>query len=249
MQTPNPLDKEGTKFTCLYLIDKLLTSLEELPNEYPKFTFPYLNFWITAVDLGLEMIAEDSLLRECYGTTILQGLISLREFCSGTWSSTRMTRKILSMSQLSRSRRSGKRHVGNSTAGRPALQKSALQKIPQTTISPLGFVVAEEREIQSPLDKESSSLDCGSTPGEASSAEMLESSINSTAHCNIDALDSPTSPSHILPTADPLDIDVSMTDEGGLSNALSYGVSEIGLDGAVLYALSDAHISPFGASC
>lgn len=256
-------DKDGTKFTCLHLIDEILRALEELPNEYPKFSFPYLHFWITAVDLGLELVAEDSLLRECYGSTIFKGLISLRELCSRTWMSTRMTRKILSMSQMSRSSFSNQIESGNAALGWSSLQKSEVPKnTPETPVSPIDFMMPADGERQRSLHDDLPFLNNISTPRDISSANMVDCFIDSTAYTKIDALHTPTSLSQPPPIIHPTDTNFQITDclirsdkppldhyKVCLSNALNYGVSEIGLDGAALHALSDADISPLEGPC
>ncbi|EAA64358.1 predicted protein [Aspergillus nidulans FGSC A4] len=96
-------DSQASRFTCLHLIEEILLALNSLPHEFPKYTFPILHYWNSVVSIGLEMVAEEPLLRQFYGGTILEAVISLREFYSKTWLSSQMSQNILRMSYAARS--------------------------------------------------------------------------------------------------------------------------------------------------
>lgn len=250
---PESHDWDGVKYTCLHLIDDILISLDELPNEYPKFSFPFLGFWITSVRLGLELIAEDTLLEGCYGPTILQGLASLQNLASRTWLSARTTRSILSMgagnqcSSALGSKRSSP-SVRSTTSS-----KEATIRLPDMPHGLSGFAI--------PVCDES--LESSNSPSEAPQALGNEtgSGISHTiaAPVSIDSSeghnDVDDSSSILIPPTSlmglPLDATsstISDNNEIDFTNILSHGVCEIGLDEAALYALSDIDMSPCGTS-
>lgn len=163
-------DSHATRFTCLHLIDEILRALNSLPDEFPKFTFPILHYWYSAVRIGLEMVGEEPLLRQCYGVPILEAVISLCECYTKTWLSSRISQNILGMSYAARS------IFADELAGR---ENSLI--LPQSLANQSNMIAELEKApvIASPLSSLSSDGTVGSSstigaPGDVSIAPRAE---------------------------------------------------------------------------
>lgn len=249
-------DIERTKLTCIDLVYTILRALGELANEYPKFTFPYLHIHITAVELGLELMMGDSLLRECYGSTVLQELDSLSQCCFRTSTPARITRKILSIKQTARTVCSTVIDPG--IAGeRKHFMPQVLehpQSLPWKPVSPEIPFIHQGGDEKMLLHEHLSSSTHDSSPEDMLSIKTPLSSNQSITCGSLDA--APGMPTQ-FDVADECDscqkddivikgskssLDYPQTD---FSTTFNYGVSEFGLDPAALFALSHAGISPF----
>ncbi|OOQ89752.1 hypothetical protein PEBR_07204 [Penicillium brasilianum] len=246
---------ERTKLTCIDLVYTILQALGELANEYPKFTFPYLHIHITTVELGLELIMEDSLLRECFGSIVLQELDSLSRRCFRTTTSARITRKILSIKQTARALSFTGTDTGIEGERRhfiPQELKSSqcLLRMPTSLESP-SIHPGKDQEML--LHEHLSYSTNGSSPDDMLSTETSLSSNQSITYDSLEAVPG------ILTSIDASGCDrfqgISSIIQGGnssldspqtdFSNTFNYGVPEVGLDPAALSALSNAGISPF----
>lgn len=194
-------DSQATRFTCLHLIDEFLLALNSLPHEFPKFTFPILHYWYSAVRIGLEMVGEEPLLRQCYGVPVLEAVISLCECYAKTWLSSRISQNILGMSYAARS------IFADELAGR---ENSLI--LPQSLSSQSNMIAELEKApvIASPLSSLSSDGTVGSSstigaPGDVSiarTAEKCSQAVQIANHSNeqnvqyMQSSNGHTSPSH-----------------------------------------------------
>lgn len=86
--------------TCMRLAQRIIDDFKNVPEEHPKYTFPFLHYLTSAAIIALGLIIKQPSFKEAYGDLTLEATLSLREHCRKTWMSGKMIRTVGKLKQM-----------------------------------------------------------------------------------------------------------------------------------------------------
>lgn len=85
---------------CMRLAQRILDDFSRVPEEHPKYTFPFLHYLTGATIIALGLIIKQPSFKRTYGALTLEAAQSLKEHCRKTWVSRRMIQTVWKLNQM-----------------------------------------------------------------------------------------------------------------------------------------------------
>lgn len=85
---------------CMRLAQRIIDDFRNVPEEHPKYTFPFLHYLTSATIIALGLIIKQPSFRSSYGILTLRAAKSLREHCRKTWMSGKMIQTVWKLHQM-----------------------------------------------------------------------------------------------------------------------------------------------------
>lgn len=119
LPVPEAIENE---VTCMRLAQKILDDFRQVPEEHPKYTFPFLHYLTSATIIALGLIIKQPSFGSTYGALTLKAARSLKEHCRKTWVSTKMIQTVWKLNEMAEAalnpeRLSDKREIPGGTGG------------------------------------------------------------------------------------------------------------------------------------
>ncbi|KAJ5122931.1 hypothetical protein N7448_009028 [Penicillium atrosanguineum] len=98
-QRPAPETIEN-EVVCMRLARSIIDDFGNVPEEHPKYTFPFLHYLSSATIIALGLIIKQPSFKSTYATLTLEAARSLREHCAKTWVSGKMAQTVWKLNQM-----------------------------------------------------------------------------------------------------------------------------------------------------
>lgn len=85
---------------CMRLAQRIIDDFRSVPEEHPKYTFPFLHYLTSATIIALGLVIKQPSFKEAYGERTLEAARSLREHCRKTWMSGKMIRTVWKLNRM-----------------------------------------------------------------------------------------------------------------------------------------------------
>lgn len=85
---------------CMNLARSIIEDFSNVPEEHPKYTFPFLQYLTGATITALGLIIKQPSFKSAYGDLTLEAARSLENHCRMTWVSGRMARAVWKLNQM-----------------------------------------------------------------------------------------------------------------------------------------------------
>ena len=85
---------------CMRLTQSIFDDFNSMPEQHPKYTFPFLHYLTNAAIFALGLIIKQSSFKRVYGEITLRAAQSLWEHCRKTWVSGKMARTVWKLNQM-----------------------------------------------------------------------------------------------------------------------------------------------------
>lgn len=85
---------------CMRLAQRIIDDFRNVPEEHPKYTFPFLHYLTSATIIALGLIIKQPSFSSSYGALTLRATKSLREHCRKTWMSGKMIQTVWRLNQM-----------------------------------------------------------------------------------------------------------------------------------------------------
>jgi hypothetical protein len=85
---------------CMRLAQRIIDDFRNVPEEHPKYTFPFLHYLTSATIIALGLIIKQPSFKSSYGALTLRATKSLREHCRKTWMSGKMVQTVWKLNQM-----------------------------------------------------------------------------------------------------------------------------------------------------
>lgn len=82
------------------LAQRIIDDFRNVPEEHPKYTFPFLHYLTSATIIALGLIIKQPSFKSTYGALTLKATRSLREHCRKTWMSGKMIQTVWKLNQM-----------------------------------------------------------------------------------------------------------------------------------------------------
>ncbi|CEJ59802.1 hypothetical protein PMG11_08406 [Penicillium brasilianum] len=85
---------------CMRLAQRIIDDFKNVPEEHPKYTFPFLHYLTSATIIALGLIIKQPSFTSSYGALTLRATQSLKEHCRKTWMSGKMIHTVWKLRQI-----------------------------------------------------------------------------------------------------------------------------------------------------
>lgn len=85
---------------CMRLAQSTIEDFSNVPEDHPKYTFPFLHYLTSAIITALGLIIKQSRFKTPYGGLTLEAARSLKKHCRKTWVSGKMARAVWKLNQM-----------------------------------------------------------------------------------------------------------------------------------------------------
>lgn len=85
---------------CMRLAQRIIDDFRNVPEEHPKYTFPFLHYLTSATIIALGLIIRQPSFRSSYGALTLRAAKSLQQHCRKTWMSGKMIQTVWRLNQM-----------------------------------------------------------------------------------------------------------------------------------------------------
>jgi hypothetical protein len=85
---------------CMRLAQSIFEDFSNVPEDHPKYTFPFLHYLTSATIIALGLIIKQGSFKHTYGKLTLEAARSLKKHCRKTWVSGRMARALWKLNQM-----------------------------------------------------------------------------------------------------------------------------------------------------
>ena len=85
---------------CMRLAQSIIEDFSNVPEDHPKYTFPFLHYLTSATIISLGLIIKQGSFKPSYGNMTLEAARSLKKHCRKTWVSGRMARAVWKLNQM-----------------------------------------------------------------------------------------------------------------------------------------------------
>lgn len=100
--TPNQPVPEAieNEVNCMRVTQSIFDDFNSMPEQHPKYTFPFLHYLTNATIIALGLIIKQSSFKRDYGQLTLKAARSLWDHCRKTWVSGKMARTVWKLNQM-----------------------------------------------------------------------------------------------------------------------------------------------------
>jgi hypothetical protein len=85
---------------CMRVAQSIFDDFNSMPEQHPKYTFPFLHYLTNATIIALGLIIKQSSFKRAYGQLTLKAARSLWDHCRKTWVSGRMARTVWRLNKM-----------------------------------------------------------------------------------------------------------------------------------------------------
>lgn len=85
---------------CMRLAQRIIDDFRNVPEEHPKYTFPFLHYLTSATIIALGLIIKQPSFKSSYGALTLRATKSLWEHCRKTWMSGKMVQTVWKLNEM-----------------------------------------------------------------------------------------------------------------------------------------------------
>ncbi|KAJ5919298.1 hypothetical protein N7466_010241 [Penicillium verhagenii] len=85
---------------CMRVAQSIFDDFNSMPEQHPKYTFPFLHYLTNATIIALALIIKQPSFKRNYGQLTLKAARSLWEHCRKTWVSGRMAQSVWRLNQM-----------------------------------------------------------------------------------------------------------------------------------------------------
>lgn len=90
----------GNEVMCIQLAHSIIGQFSQIPDDYPKFMFPFIHYLLNATVISFALIVKEPLFRATYGTPTVLAVQTLRNYCTKTWVSGKLIRTVLRLNHM-----------------------------------------------------------------------------------------------------------------------------------------------------
>ncbi|KAJ5663072.1 hypothetical protein N7507_003803, partial [Penicillium longicatenatum] len=100
--TPNQPVPEAieNEVICMRVAQSIFDDFNSMPEQHPKYTFPFLHYLTNATIIALGLIIKQPSFKRAYGQLTLKAARSLWDHCRKTWVSGRMARTVWRLNKM-----------------------------------------------------------------------------------------------------------------------------------------------------
>ncbi|KAJ5560444.1 hypothetical protein N7513_002843 [Penicillium frequentans] len=100
--TPNQPIPEAieNEIICMRVAQSVFDDFNGMPEQHPKYTFPFLHYVTNATIIALGLIIKQPSFKRAYGQLTLRATRSLWDHCRKTWVSGKMARTVWKLNQM-----------------------------------------------------------------------------------------------------------------------------------------------------
>lgn len=100
--TPNQPVPEAieNEVVCMRVAQSVFDDFNGMPEQHPKYTFPFLHYVTNATIIALGLIIKQPSFKRAYGQLTLKATRSLWDHCRKTWVSGKMERTVWKLNQM-----------------------------------------------------------------------------------------------------------------------------------------------------
>ncbi|KAJ5263215.1 hypothetical protein N7478_010820 [Penicillium angulare] len=85
---------------CMRLTQSIFDDFNSMPEQHPKYTFPFLHYLTSATIIALGLIIKQPSFKRVYGNLTLRAARSLWDHCRKTWVSGKMAQTVWKLNQM-----------------------------------------------------------------------------------------------------------------------------------------------------
>jgi hypothetical protein len=85
---------------CMRLARSIIDDFASVPEEHPKYTFPFLHYLSSATIIALGIIIKQPSFKHTYAALTLEAARSLKKHCARTWVSGKMAQTVWKLNQM-----------------------------------------------------------------------------------------------------------------------------------------------------
>ncbi|CAG8248314.1 unnamed protein product [Penicillium olsonii] len=93
-------DAVENEVVCMRLAQSTIKDFRNVPEDHPKYTFPFLHYLTNAIITALGLIIKQTSFKKTYGVLTLEAARSLKKHCRKTWVSGKMARAVWKLNQM-----------------------------------------------------------------------------------------------------------------------------------------------------
>ncbi|KAL1625555.1 hypothetical protein SLS56_007302 [Neofusicoccum ribis] len=90
----------GNEVMCMQLAQSIIGQFSQIPDDYPKFMFPFIHHLANATIISLALLIKEPLFRGTYGAATVLAAQTLRKYCTKTWVSGKLIRTVLRLNHM-----------------------------------------------------------------------------------------------------------------------------------------------------
>jgi hypothetical protein len=96
-------DSLANDAVCCELASNVAALFDVIPNQYPKVSFPFINYLTNATMIMFSIVNKNSEFKQIYQQAIVSAVRTLMVACRKTWVSGKLIRTISTLDKLTRS--------------------------------------------------------------------------------------------------------------------------------------------------
>lgn len=85
---------------CLQFAHDIIERHFQIPDEYPKFLYPFIHYLANAATISLIILIKEPLFRPTYGAATILAVRTLRSYCTKTWVSGKLIRSVMRLNKM-----------------------------------------------------------------------------------------------------------------------------------------------------
>ncbi|KAL4816901.1 fungal-specific transcription factor domain-containing protein [Aspergillus spinulosporus] len=97
---PSDLDSVDNELKCIRLARSIFDQFCEIPDQYPKFEFPFPHYLARTTMISLGLIIKEPTFRQAYGARTLQMSRDIKSICRKTWVSGKFARSAVALNRM-----------------------------------------------------------------------------------------------------------------------------------------------------
>ncbi|KAL5046075.1 fungal-specific transcription factor domain-containing protein [Aspergillus fruticulosus] len=97
---PSDLDSVENELRCVELARSIFDQFYEIPDQWPKFEFPFPHYLARTTIISLGLIIKEPLFQQAYGARTLQMSRHIKSFCRKTWVSGKFARLAVALNKM-----------------------------------------------------------------------------------------------------------------------------------------------------
>ncbi|KAL4761198.1 transcription factor domain-containing protein [Aspergillus foveolatus] len=97
---PSDLDSLDNELKCIKLARSIFDQFCEIPDQYPKFEFPFPHYLARTTMISLGLLIKEPNFRQAYGARTLQMSRDIKSICRKTWVSGKFARSAVALNMM-----------------------------------------------------------------------------------------------------------------------------------------------------
>lgn len=97
---PSDLDSVDNELKCIKLARSIFDQFCEIPDQYPKFEFPFPHYLARTTMISLGLLIKEPTFRQAYGARTLQMSRDIKSICRKTWVSGKFAKSAVALNMM-----------------------------------------------------------------------------------------------------------------------------------------------------